>query len=316
MISLPVQPKIIEKSENRAIFQIEGLWPGYGVTIGNSLRRVLLSSLEGAAVTQIKIAGVQHEFSTIPGVLEDVIMIMLNLKQLRFRLFGEGPQRAHLSVKGEKEVKASSFELPSQLEIVNKSAHIATLTDKNAKLEIEIQVEKGFGYSPREARKIEKLEIGEIPVDAFFTPITKVSFQMENMRVGERTDFDRLNLEIETDGTITPEEAFRQAAETLLNHFAFFKESFKESAPPKKDEEKVEEKEKKEETVKTKVEDLSLSSRTINVLLKNNIKTAEGLARKSEASLVELEGMGEKGVKEIKKALKKVDLELKEEKKP
>jgi len=227
MIPLPLSSKIIEKKRNKAVFEIEGLYPGYGVTIGNSLRRVLLSSLEGAAVTRMKIKGVPHEFSTIPGILEDVIQIMLNLKQLRFKIYTDEPQRAILKVKGEKEVKGSDFEIPAQLELVNKDCHIATLTDKKAELEIEIQVEKGIGYLPREARKKEKLEVGTILLDAIFTPIRRVTFRVENMRVGERTDFDRLFLEIETDGTISPEAAFFKTSEILVKHFSLFIETFK-----------------------------------------------------------------------------------------
>lgn len=235
MIPLPLKPKIIKKEENKAIFEIEALYPGYGVTVGNSLRRVLLSSLSGAAVTHMKIKGVPHEFSTIPGVLEDVITIMLNLKQLRFKIFTQEPQKAKLIIKGEKEVKGSDFELPTQLELINKDCHIATLTAKSATLEMEIQVEKGIGYEPREAKRKaavpaqEKLEIGVIPLDAIFTPVKRVSFKVENMRVGERTDFDRLFLEVETDGTISPEEAFFESSEILVNHFSLLVEAFKES---------------------------------------------------------------------------------------
>jgi DNA-directed RNA polymerase subunit alpha len=225
MIPLPKAPKIIKKEKNKATFEIEALYPGYGITIGNALRRVLLSSLEGAAVTQMKIKGVPHEFTTIPGVLEDVVTIMLNLKQLRFKMIGEEPQRATLKIKGEKEVKGADFELPAQLELVNPDCHIATLTSKNAKLEMEILVEKGVGYLPRERKRKEKLEIGVIPVDAIFTPVKRVAIRTENMRVGERTDFDRLFLEIETDGTITPEEAFLKASEILINQFSFLKEN-------------------------------------------------------------------------------------------
>jgi DNA-directed RNA polymerase subunit alpha len=225
MIPLPKAPKIIKKEKNKTTFEIEALYPGYGVTIGNALRRVLLSSLEGAAVTQMKIKGVSHEFTTIPGVLEDVVTIMLNLKQLRFKMIGEEPQRATLKIKGEKEVKGADFELPAQLELVNPDCHIATLTSKNAKLEMEILVEKGVGYLPRERKRKEKLEIGVIPVDAIFTPVKRVAMRTENMRVGERTDFDRLFLEIETDGTITPEEAFSKACEILINQFSFLKEN-------------------------------------------------------------------------------------------
>ena len=231
MVPLPLKPKIIIKEKNKAVFEIEALYPGYGVTIGNSLRRVLLSSLPGAEVTQMKIKGVQHEFSTIPGVLEDVISIMLNLKQLRFKVFTDEPQKATLKIKGEKEVKGADFELSSQVELVNKSAHIATLTTKGAELEMEILIEKGLGYQSREARKKPalqgKLEIGTIPLDAIFTPVRKVGFRVENMRVGERTDFDRLFLEIETDGTIVPEEAFSQANNILVSHFSLFAEIFK-----------------------------------------------------------------------------------------
>jgi len=232
MLSLPNPPKIVKKENNKAIFEIEGLYPGYGITLGNSLRRVLLSSLEGAAVTQMKIKGISHEFSTIPGVLEDVITIMLNLKQLRFKLFTPEPQKATLKAKGEKEVKSADFLLPAQVELINKNCHIATLTSKSAELEIEIQIEKGMGYSSRDSRQKEKLEIGAIPLDAIFTPIKRVSYKIENMRVGERTDFDRLFLEIETDGTIAPEEAVLQACEILVKHFSLFSETLKLKVAP------------------------------------------------------------------------------------
>jgi len=309
MISLPLQPKIIDKKGNKALFRIEALYPGYGVTIGNSLRRVLLSSLSGVAITQVKIKGIQHEFSTIPGVLEDVITIMLNLKQLRFKVFSDEPQKATLKVKGEKEVKAADFKLPSQVEIVNKTAHTATLTTKSAELDMEIQIEKGVGYSPRELRKKEKLGIGEISLDAIFTPIRKVSYRVENMRVGERTDFDRLFLEIETDGTITPEEAFFQASETLLKHFSLIAEGVRKVEKPRKEKPS----ELKEDLLKIKLEDLKFSTRTLNALFKNNIKTVGGILKKNEENLLKLEGMGEKSLKEIKRKLKKIGLELKNE---
>ncbi len=306
MLPLPLKPKIIEKKDNRAIFEIEALYPGYGVTIGNSLRRILLSSLPGAAITQVKIKGIQHEFSTIPGVLEDVINILLNLKQLRFKFFGTEPQTAVLKVKGEKEVKGSDVKLPSQVELVNKNAHIFTLTTKNAELEMEVQIEKGLGYEPVERRKKEKVGIGVILLDSIFSPIKKVSYQVENMRVGERTDFDRLKIEIETDGTISPEEAFFQASEILVKHFSLFAESFKKVPAPAPLPSAA------EELIKTKIEDLKLSKRARNSLLKGNIKTLGGILRKSEKSFLKLEGMGEKGVKELKKVLKKLNLELKE----
>jgi DNA-directed RNA polymerase subunit alpha len=250
MINLPHPPKIVKKEGNKAIFEIEALHPGYGVTIGNSLRRVLLSSLEGAAVTQMKIRGVSHEFSTVPGVLEDVITIMLNLKQLRFRLFVAEPQKAVLKVKGEKEVKGLDFILPAQVELANKNCHLATLTSKSAELEMEIQIEKGIGYSSRETRQKEKLEIGAIPVDAIFTPVKRVSYRIENMRVGERTDYDRVFLEIETDGIIAPEQALWQASEILVKHFSLLLEAFKPDIVSSE----VKVREKKKTSIKTKHE--------------------------------------------------------------
>jgi DNA-directed RNA polymerase subunit alpha len=233
MIPLSRPPKLIEKKGNSAVFEIDALYPGYGVTVGNSLRRVLLSSLSGAAVTQMKIKGVSHEFSTLPGVLEDTILIMLNLKQLRFKVFTNEPQKAVLKVKGEKEAKGSDFDFPPQVELVNKNAHVATLTSKSAELEIEIQIEKGVGYSSRDERGKEKLEVGVIPLDAIYTPTKRVSFRIENMRVGERTDFDRLFLDIETDGTLSPEEALFQASEILVNHFSLLADAFRPKAAPK-----------------------------------------------------------------------------------
>ena len=173
MISLPLQSKVIEKKDNRAVFEIAGLYPGYGVTIGNSLRRVLLSSLEGAAVTQVKIKGAQHEFSTIPGVVEDVVNILLNLKQLRFKLHSEEPQTVRLKIKGQKVVKGADFELPAQVDLMNKDSQVANLSSKTASLEIEILIEKGQGYEPVETRKKNKLEIGTIGLDAIFTPNQK-----------------------------------------------------------------------------------------------------------------------------------------------
>lgn len=244
MISYPKKPKIVEKKGNWVLFEIEALYPGYGVTIGNSLRRVLLSSLSGAAVTQVTIKGVAHEFSTIPGVLEDVILIMQNLKQMRFNLHGDEPQKANLKIKGEKKVKGSDFKFTSQVELINKDCHIATLTQKSAQLEMEIKIEKGVGYLPRGVSKQEKLEIGAIVLDAIFTPVQKVSFRVENMRVGKRTDFDRLFLEIETDGSLSPEDAFGQASEILVKNFSLIRETFRK--------EEVEKVVKKKKVVKAK----------------------------------------------------------------
>lgn len=220
MIPLPQLLKVVEKKDNWASFEIEGLYPGYGVTLGNALRRVLLSSLEGAALVRVKIKGVSHEFSTIQGVLEDVITICLNLKKLNFKIHSGEAQKAELKTKGQKEVTGKDLKLPSQLELLNPEQHIATLTDKKAQLEIELFIQKGIGYESKEMRDKEKLQIGEISLDAAYTPIVKVSFNVENMRVGDRTDFDRLILGIETDGSIEPEEALINATDILIDHFS------------------------------------------------------------------------------------------------
>jgi len=245
MIPLPNLPKIIKKQGNKAVFEIEGLYPGYGVTISNTLRRVLLSSLEGAAITQVKIKGVSHEFSTIPGVLEDVVIILLNLKKIRFKSFSDEPQQVVIKQKGEKVVKAGDFEVPPQLEIKNPEAPVASLTSKSAQLQIDALVEKGVGYQSIEQREEKKREIGMIPIDAVFTPVKRVSFRVENMRVGKRTDFDKLEMEIETDGTISPEEAFLNASEILLKHFSLFSESRGKVKKETKEEKKVKIKKKK-----------------------------------------------------------------------
>ncbi len=317
MISLPSKPKIVEKKEeNRALFEIDSLYPGYGTTIGNSLRRVLLSSLSGAAITKVKINGINHEFSTIPGVMEDVITIILNLKELRFRIHSDEPQTVKIRAKGGSDVKGSHLQLPTQVELVNPEAHIATLTDKKASLEMEMEVEKGMGYSSSENRKEEKLEVGQIIVDSLFTPVKRANFYVENMRVGKRTDFDRLFMEVETDRTISPEEALFQAVDILAKHFSVLsvptvtedkEEKKKTKKTAKKTEKKAEEKDEEME-----VDELDISTRTANVLRDNRVKTVKGLLKKTEEGVASLEGMGDKGVEEVKKALKKKKLELKQ----
>lgn len=218
-LSEPVKIKKISEDEKVGIFHIEGLYTGFGLTLGNALRRALLSSLPGAAITQAKIKEVGHEFSTIPGVAEDVVELTLNLKRVRFKFFADEPQILTLKVKGEKEVKAGDIKSNPQVEIVNPELHLATLTGKKAELNMELTVEKGLGYLPAAERKQERLSIGTIVIDAIFSPITKVNFSVENMRVGERTDYNRLKIEIETDGSISPSEALHKASNVLKDHF-------------------------------------------------------------------------------------------------
>lgn len=313
-ITLPSKYKIIKSEGNSAVFEIENLYPGYGITIGNALRRVLLSSLRGASVTLVKIRGVNHEFSTIPNIIEDVVEIILNLKQVRFKLDGDIPQRATLKVKGEKKVTAKDIDAPSQATVINKDIHIATLTDKKAELEIELIIEKGLGYVPVEQRGKEKLEIGAVAIDAIFTPIRKVNYEVENMRVGDRTDFNRIKLLVETDGSISPEEAFQKSVNILIGQFNSLIQ-IAEISDEKSSKEiiKSESTDLTEDIMKMKVDDLNLSTRTINTLTAGGIKTVGGLIKKTESGLKELEGMGNAGIKEVKKSLMKSGLSLKEE---
>lgn len=211
--------KTISDGDKEGVFEIEGLYTGYGVTIGNALRRVLLSSLPGAAITQVKITGISHEFTTLKGVSEDIVEIVLNLKRIRFRIHTTEPQVLTLKVKGETVVTAQDIKTNAQVEVITPDAHIATITDKSTDLEMELTVEKGLGYVPDEARKAEKLPIGVIALDAIFSPVIRANFSVENMRIGDRTDYNRLRFVIETDGSITPSQALRKAARILQDYF-------------------------------------------------------------------------------------------------
>ncbi len=318
MIPLPSKPKIISENDKKAVYEIEGLYPGYGQTIGNSMRRVLLSSLQGAAVTSIKIDGVGHEFSTIEGVMEDVVNIILNIKQMRFRLHSEGPFTVQLSVKGEKEVTGADFEAPSQVEVISTGVHIAHLTSKKAALHIEAVVESGLGYIPVEARSKDKVEVGVIALDASFSPVRHVNYEVENMRLGDRTDYNRVRLHIETDGSITPRQAFENAAKILVEQFNGLTEGFTEQEVAMSHSHDAEVKEDTSDdendttdTAKLGLDELKLSSRTANALREAGIKSVGGITRKKEETLREVEGLGDKGIQEIKKALGNLGLTLK-----
>lgn len=244
-MQLPEQIKVVDRENNKATFEISPLLPGYGPTIANPLRRVLLSSLEGAAITSIKIKGVDHEFSAINGVLEDIIEIILNIKKIRFRLHADGPVKVSIDVKGEKDVTAKDIKLTSDVEVINEDEHIATITDKKTELNIELDIEKGVGYVPVEQRQKEKLAIGVIAIDAIFSPIKMVNFAVENMRVGQRIDYNKILMTIETDGSISPETAMKKASEILVEHFKLINDSIEEKEPEQK-KKKVEKEEKKE----------------------------------------------------------------------
>lgn len=242
MVQLPEQIKIIKKEGHRATFEISPLMPGYGATIANPLRRVLLSSLEGAAVTSIKIKGVDHEFTTIPGVMEDIIQIILNVKRIRFKLYSEEPVKISVHVKGDKEVTAADIKTTSDVEVINPDQHIATLTDKKADFEMELDIEKGIGYVPVEQRQKDKLAIGVIAIDAIFSPVRMVNFAIDNVRVGQRIDYNRITMDIETDGSIEPEEALKRASEIIVKHF----ETISSVEVQEKKEEKLKKKEVKQ----------------------------------------------------------------------
>lgn len=325
MIPLPSKPKIVSEEGNRAVFEIEGLYPGYGQTIGNSLRRALLSSLEGSVITSVKIDGVAHEFSTIGGVMEDVVEIILNLKQMRFKLHDPGPFTISLSAKGERAITGKDFEVPSQVEVVTPDVHIATLASKKSSFGMEAVVETGRGYVPVEGRSKEKVEIGTIALDAAFSPVRHVNYEIEDMRVADRTDYNRLRLQIETDGSIMPRDALTRASQILVEQFTELVNAFTASEEEQdipeialsgrtegEEENMTEERAEDESVMKTKLDDLKLSSRTLNALREAGIKTVGGIARKREESLREIEGIGDKGIQEVKKALGSFGLTLKQ----
>ncbi len=218
-LSESVKIKRVSEDEKNGVFEIDGLYRGYGVTIGNALRRVLLSSLPGSAITRFKIKGAGHEFTSLPGVVEDVVEIGLNLKKIRFVFNSKEPQTLTLKVKGEKTVTAADIKGNAEVGVVNGDVHIATLSSKDAELDLEITVEKGLGYVPVLAQKMGKLPIGTIALDAIFSPVRNVNFTVSNMRVGEKIDYNKVRLEVETDGTISPSRAIHKASDILLDHF-------------------------------------------------------------------------------------------------
>jgi len=315
-IVLPSKPRIVSEDQFSGTYEIDGLYPGYGHTLGNSLRRIILSSLPGAAIVSIKIAGANHEFSVLPGIKEDVITIMLNLKKMRIKMLSSEPQTITLKVKGVKEVTATDVDIPGQIEILNPELVIATLTDKNAELDIEMLVEQGMGYVSKEVLQKNRVDIGTIALDAIFTPIRRVSYEVENMRVGDRTDFNRLKLFIETDGTISSKDALETSIQIMigqLKSIVGFKEEIEEM-PMSASEAATEETSKSEpdsEFLKTRIESIGLSPRTLNALSNANIRTVGGLSRKKERDLLDVDGLGAKGIQEIRAVLGNYGITLK-----
>jgi DNA-directed RNA polymerase subunit alpha len=321
-IIMPSKPRVVLEEGNKGVFEIDGLYPGYGHTLGNSLRRIILSSLPGASIVSIKIDGVTHEFQTMDGIKEDVIVMILNLKKTRFKMLSDEPQAVTLSIKGPKEVLAGDIKTGGQVEILNPELHIAEITGK-VNLNIEMKIEKGLGFIPKEILQKEKVDVGTIAVDAIFTPIRRVSYEVENMRVGDKTNHNRLRISIETDGTLTAREALSRSIEIMINQlkaiidFKEPEEEIKIEKKTSKEEDKGEEKDEKKsndfvDILKTRTDSLDLSTRTLNALTSANIRTLGGLARKKREDLLEVEGIGEKGITEIKKVLNKFGLNLKE----
>lgn len=312
-IVIPSKPKIVSEVDFSGSYEIDGLYPGYGHTLGNSLRRIILSSLPGVAVTSVKIKGIEHEFSTLPGVKEDAITILLNLKKIRLNMVGSEPQTLSLKIKGVKDVTAGDIKAPGGVEIMNPELAIATITDKSAELDMEITVEKGLGFVAKEVLQKNRVDIGSITVDAIFSPIRRASYEVENMRVGDRTDFNRLKIFIETDGTIQPKEALEKSIETMITQLKAiigFKEEDVILSSPEADipQSKMGG---DEDALKTRIETLNLSARTLNALSNANIRTVGGLARKKEKDILEIEGLGGKGLSEIKEVLETFGITLK-----
>ncbi len=326
-VSLPQKTKAISTGENTSEFIIEGCYPGYGTTLGNSLRRVLLSSLEGVAITAVKIKGVQHEFSTLDGIMEDVIQIILNLKKIR--LLAESSEeswQASLKFKGEGKATAKDIKLPSGIKVVNPDQIIATLTDKKAELEMDIEITRGLGYVPSEQQEKNEKEIGVIEIDAIYTPIKRVNYQVSNMRVGKRTDYDKIKLEIVTDGSILPEDAFNKAVDILVKQFSALKENAlpeineevgnmieAEEVSVKKEKKLPNQQEEELDSLEIKVNDLkNISTRTLNILEAAKIKKVKDIVNMTKDDLDQIEGIGDKGIKEIRKAIGMLGFTLKQ----
>jgi DNA-directed RNA polymerase subunit alpha len=308
-------PKIVheEIDENRGVFQIEPLDRGFGYTFGNSLRRVLLSSLEGAAVTSVKIEGVAHEFTTLQGVREDVTDIILNLKNLICRLEGDSPEvEVRLEKKGSGAVKASDIAAPADLEILNPDLEIANLSDKG-KLDIILTIGRGRGYVPAELNREPEQSIGVIPVDSIFSPVRRVSYEVEAARVGQRTDYDKLRLDVTTDGSLDPRDAIAQAAEILIRQLAIFTdidkiEGFGEAAS-----EAQAEVPQAHGMENFPIEELELGVRSYNCLKRVGIETIGDLVTKSENELAAIPNFGKKSIEEVSETLQAHGLSLRDD---
>lgn len=327
-IMLPSKPKATFEEGNKGVFEIDGLVPGYGYTLGNSLRRIILSSLTGAAVTAVKIDGVSHEFATMDGIKEDVITMLLNLKNVRFSSTSDEAQTISFSVKGPKVVTAADIGAKGVVTVANPDQYICEITGKTT-LSVELTIEKGLGYIPREAHHKQKADIGTIFLDAVFSPIRRVSYDVEEMRVGDKTNFNRLRMTIETDGTLSPREALEQSVRVMIEQLAAVVSidagmaisdvQARMEAPARSLEAEDSNEEMDGDTnvdvtdvLKNRIDAIGLSTRTLNALTAANIRTVGGIARKHVSDLLEIDGIGDKGITEIREALAAFDLSLKE----
>lgn len=303
-IYLPENIEVTEVDDRTVQFSISPYHPGYGPTVGNALRRVLLSSLPGAAITYVKVTGADHEFSALPGVREDLVTIMLNLKRVRLSSSSSEPVEIRLTIDGEKKATAGDFNTPPEVKIFNPDQPIASLTDKKASLELVCTVEQGRGYLPSEAQDTKSKDIGTIAIDAIFTPVERVSFTVENVRVGKETDYHKLNLLVGTDGTITPKEAIQQAASILMDHFKVLTGDFTASLtgqrPPKMEvtEEAVPELALPDNTLNL----LQLPSRVHNALERVGITTVEQVLELTHEQIQDIPGLGSKAIADITKS--------------
>ena len=307
-IEKPTITKTIENDNTYGKFVVEPLERGYGTTLGNCMRRILLSSLPGAAVTTVKIDGILHEFSTIPGVKEDVTEIILNLKKLAIRISGDEDKRAIINAVGPKEVTAADIIGDADIEIFNPDLHIATL-DESATLVMEMNLATGRGYVPAEQNKTDTTPIAVIPVDSIFTPVTKVNYTVDNTRVGQVTDYDKLTLEIWTDGSITPEEGVSIGAKIMLEHLNLF--IGLDSSIDDMEFMIEKEEDRKEKALEMTVEDLELSVRSFNCLKRASINTVEELTQRSEEDMMKVRNLGMKSLDEVKNKLEELGLGLK-----
>ena len=330
-IVLPKKFNVVKEEGSQGVYEIEGLYPGYGHTLGNSLRRIILSSLPGVSIISISIKGADHEFATLDGIKEDVLTILLNLKKVRFALHSEGEAKISLSVKGAQQVTAGDFEKSGNIEVMNPEQYLAEITAKTGTLDIELTLAKGIGFVSKEDFTDVQQQVGAILVDAIFSPIRKVNYEVEHMRVGDRTDYNLLRINLETDGSITAKQALEQSLLIMINQFQSILDlKLTEKIMPSSQienseddgivrvetqdaEEEIDEEE-RVELLKTRIDTLDFSTRTEKSLNEASIRTLGGLVQKTRDDLLALDGFGQKSLEEVEDTLTTFKLTLKDTK--